>query len=117
MVSGARPAISVAHGERGRRGRRSRLASPRRSEVGRVELLARQQHGAGRTGPGQQGEALRRPVVGHEPELGRRDAEAGVRGDDPEVTRDGQLRARAEGGAVDGGDRADGHVLRVSSVR
>ena len=54
--------------------------------------------------PTKRDQALHGPLVGHQAELGRRDAERGVGGGDAQVAGHRQLGAGAEGGAVDGGD-------------
>lgn len=60
------------------------------------------------------GEALDRPMVDYQAELGRRDAEdAALRGD-AEVTRDHELGARAERGAIDGGQRGNRHLSETA---
>ena len=86
-----------------------------------VEFLGRQQHGPGRAGAGQQGQALHRPVVDHQAQFGGRDGESGGRVDDAQVAGQGQLGARPEGGAVHGGDDRDGnghdHLQQVAQRR
>ncbi len=68
---------------------------------GPVVLLGRHQHGGGHRLPGESHQAGDGPVVDHEAQPGRRNAEAGVGLGDPQIAGgDGQLGARPERSAL-----------------
>ena len=86
------------------------LHEPETVRVRAVERLCRKEHRPRRAVAGEEGDPLHRPVVDHQPELGGGDAETGVGRGQPQVARGRELHARAEGGAVDRGQRDERHL-------
>ncbi len=74
--------------------------------------LRGEEHRPRRARPGEQREALHRPVVDGEAELRGGDPEARGRRGDTQVARDRELRAGAEGGPVARGDDRSGIVAQ-----
>ena len=63
-------------------------------------------------GPGQAQQALHRPLVDHQAELGRRDAERRVGRGDAEVAGDRELGAGTERRALDRGEGGQGQIAQ-----